>query len=248
MLCFRLTVLYCCAPHTLTCSLSYSAALRCAVLCCAVLCCAVLCCAPVDVFRQTLGHTHRNLAARHPIYTSTHMSKVHCVQIITALMSHFHSCYPRLLWNFCPVFGKAIRWCSCRHYYYCVAPEKLALLNAKPENVRREAQIIAQAGLPGAVTIATNMAGRGTDIVLGGNPKGLALQVLMKIFARYFLTGLPPSCRCHGSCIVSSCLTLSVWSTCSDNVQVPAAALRCSGAMCHVADALVTSNQCNMRC
>lgn len=42
------------------------------------------------------------------------------------------------------------------------------LLNAK--NHEREAQIIAQAGLPGAVTVATNMAGRGVDIVLGGNP------------------------------------------------------------------------------
>ena len=81
--------------------------------------------------------------------------------------------------------------CSCRLYEKFVPPESLALLNAKPENVRREAQTIAQAGLPGAVTIATNMAGRGTDIVLGGNPKGLALQVLMKVFARYFLTGWP---------------------------------------------------------
>ncbi|MFN9532612.1 MAG: preprotein translocase subunit SecA, partial [Cyanobacteriota bacterium] len=43
------------------------------------------------------------------------------------------------------------------------------LLNAKPENVEREAEIIAQAGRAGAVTIATNMAGRGTDIILGGN-------------------------------------------------------------------------------
>jgi preprotein translocase subunit SecA len=42
------------------------------------------------------------------------------------------------------------------------------LLNAK--NHEREAQIIAQAGRPGAVTIATNMAGRGVDIILGGNP------------------------------------------------------------------------------
>ncbi len=42
------------------------------------------------------------------------------------------------------------------------------VLNAKFH--RREAEIIAQAGRPGAVTIATNMAGRGTDIVLGGNP------------------------------------------------------------------------------
>jgi preprotein translocase subunit SecA len=43
------------------------------------------------------------------------------------------------------------------------------LLNAKPENVERESEIIAQAGRKGTVTIATNMAGRGTDIILGGN-------------------------------------------------------------------------------
>jgi len=43
------------------------------------------------------------------------------------------------------------------------------ILNAKPENVRREAEIIAQAGTKGSITIATNMAGRGTDIILGGN-------------------------------------------------------------------------------
>ncbi|WP_414584000.1 preprotein translocase subunit SecA [Scytonema sp. PCC 10023] len=43
------------------------------------------------------------------------------------------------------------------------------LLNARPENVEREAEIVAQAGRRGAVTIATNMAGRGTDIILGGN-------------------------------------------------------------------------------
>ena len=43
------------------------------------------------------------------------------------------------------------------------------LLNAKPENVERESEIVAQAGRAGAVTIATNMAGRGTDIILGGN-------------------------------------------------------------------------------
>lgn len=44
------------------------------------------------------------------------------------------------------------------------------VLNAKPENVRRESEIVAQAGERSAVTIATNMAGRGTDIILGGNP------------------------------------------------------------------------------
>ncbi len=46
------------------------------------------------------------------------------------------------------------------------------VLNAKFHG--REAAIVAQAGRKGAVTIATNMAGRGTDIVLGGNPEGLA--------------------------------------------------------------------------
>jgi preprotein translocase subunit SecA len=43
------------------------------------------------------------------------------------------------------------------------------VLNAKQHE--REAQVVAQAGRPGSVTIATNMAGRGTDIVLGGNPE-----------------------------------------------------------------------------
>ncbi|UCD71381.1 MAG: preprotein translocase subunit SecA [Syntrophobacterales bacterium] len=46
------------------------------------------------------------------------------------------------------------------------------VLNAK--NHEREAEVIAQAGRKGAVTISTNMAGRGTDILLGGNPKFLA--------------------------------------------------------------------------
>lgn len=50
------------------------------------------------------------------------------------------------------------------------------ILNAK--NHLKEAQIIAQAGKKGAVTIATNMAGRGTDILLGGNPEYLAKQYL----------------------------------------------------------------------
>jgi preprotein translocase subunit SecA len=46
------------------------------------------------------------------------------------------------------------------------------VLNAKYHE--REAEIVAQAGRKGAVTIATNMAGRGTDIILGGNPEFLA--------------------------------------------------------------------------
>src|SRR5258708_10566868 len=47
-----------------------------------------------------------------------------------------------------------------------------SVLNAKQHT--REAQIVAQAGRLGAVTVATNMAGRGVDILLGGNPEGLA--------------------------------------------------------------------------
>ncbi|MCS6837090.1 MAG: preprotein translocase subunit SecA [Anaerolineae bacterium] len=52
------------------------------------------------------------------------------------------------------------------------------VLNAKQHE--REAGIIAQAGRPGAVTIATNMAGRGVDILLGGNPEGLARENLRR--------------------------------------------------------------------
>jgi preprotein translocase subunit SecA len=52
------------------------------------------------------------------------------------------------------------------------------VLNAKQHE--REATIIAQAGRPGAVTIATNMAGRGVDILLGGNAEGLAREQLRK--------------------------------------------------------------------
>ncbi|EQD38644.1 preprotein translocase, SecA subunit, partial [mine drainage metagenome] len=50
------------------------------------------------------------------------------------------------------------------------------VLNAKQHF--REAEIVVQAGRLGGVTVATNMAGRGVDILLGGNPEGLALQDL----------------------------------------------------------------------
>src|SRR5262249_36959858 len=52
------------------------------------------------------------------------------------------------------------------------------VLNAKSHE--REAEIVAQAGREGGVTIATNMAGRGTDILLGGNPDFLAKAILSK--------------------------------------------------------------------
>ena len=57
---------------------------------------------------------------------------------------------------------------------------KHTVLNAKPEHAAREADIVAEAGQPGAVTIATNMAGRGVDIKLGGNPEHLAHQQLAR--------------------------------------------------------------------
>ncbi len=52
-----------------------------------------------------------------------------------------------------------------------------SVLNAKAHE--REALIVTQAGRIGAVTVATNMAGRGVDILLGGNPEGLALEELL---------------------------------------------------------------------
>jgi len=56
------------------------------------------------------------------------------------------------------------------------------VLNAKPEYAEREGEIIAEAGRPGAVTIATNMAGRGVDIKLGGNPEHRAeLELASKL-------------------------------------------------------------------
>ncbi|HYB23747.1 MAG TPA: preprotein translocase subunit SecA [Solirubrobacteraceae bacterium] len=57
---------------------------------------------------------------------------------------------------------------------------KHTVLNAKPEHAAREADIVAEAGQPGGVTIATNMAGRGVDIKLGGNPEHLAHQQLAR--------------------------------------------------------------------
>jgi preprotein translocase subunit SecA len=57
---------------------------------------------------------------------------------------------------------------------------KHTVLNAKPEHAAHEADIVAEAGQPGAVTIATNMAGRGVDIKLGGNPEHLAAQQLAR--------------------------------------------------------------------
>src|SRR5579872_7161366 len=61
---------------------------------------------------------------------------------------------------------------------------KHTVLNAKPEHAEREGETIAEAGAPGAVTIATNMAGRGVDIKLGGNPEHLTQLQLAKLGLR----------------------------------------------------------------
>jgi preprotein translocase subunit SecA len=61
------------------------------------------------------------------------------------------------------------------------------LLNAKPENIKRESEIIAQAGCLSSVTIATNMAGRGTDVLLGGNPEFKAYRHTISILNKLLL-------------------------------------------------------------
>lgn len=72
--------------------------------------------------------------------------------------------------------------------------EDVKVLNARPENVERESEIVSQAGRLGAVTVATNMAGRGTDILLGGSAKGIA-RVLAKqlMLVKLGLSEKPPS-------------------------------------------------------
>ncbi len=56
-----------------------------------------------------------------------------------------------------------------------------SVLNAKPEHAEHEGETIAEAGAPGAVTIATNMAGRGVDIKLGGNAEHLTQLEMAKL-------------------------------------------------------------------
>ncbi len=58
---------------------------------------------------------------------------------------------------------------------------KHTVLNAKPEHAEREGETVAEAGRPGAVTIATNMAGRGVDIKLGGSPEHLIRHEMAKL-------------------------------------------------------------------
>ncbi|KAG6426212.1 hypothetical protein SASPL_110432 [Salvia splendens] len=76
------------------------------------------------------------------------------------------------------------------------------ILNARPKYAAREAEIVAQAGRKYAITLSTNMAGRGTDIILGGNPKvDPAFDVLI-----------------HGVMLAREILEDNLLSTLSDNV------------------------------
>jgi preprotein translocase subunit SecA len=65
------------------------------------------------------------------------------------------------------------------------------VLNAKPENVARESEIVAQAGKFQSITIATNMAGRGTDIILGGNPMFTVKQKIEDLILQKKQSNLP---------------------------------------------------------
>lgn len=71
------------------------------------------------------------------------------------------------------------------------------VLNARPKYAAREAEIVAQAGRKFAITISTNMAGRGTDIILGGNPKMLAKEVIEDSLLS-FLTQEAPNVEVDG--------------------------------------------------
>ena len=64
---------------------------------------------------------------------------------------------------------------DCAQYHQLCPLKEPSVLNAKQHE--REAHIVAMAGVRGAVTIATNMAGRGTDIILGGNPERNATEI-----------------------------------------------------------------------
>jgi preprotein translocase subunit SecA len=95
------------------------------------------------------------------------------------------------------------------------------LLNAKPENVERESEIVAQAGRKGSVTIATNMAGRGTDIILGGNAEYMArlkireylMPKLVQLDTKQPMAGVRTSARGGGGGFAPTATKPKVWAT-----------------------------------
>ena len=90
---------------------------------------------------------------------------------LKVLETSFFTC-----WDFCTPQFRPVKFPNIwKVFSRFILNFLLKVLNAKPENVEREAEIVAQSGRLGAVTIATNMAGRGTDIILGGNAEFMAL-------------------------------------------------------------------------
>jgi preprotein translocase subunit SecA len=92
---------------------------------------------------------------------------------------------------------------------------KHEVLNAKPEYAEKEGETVAQAGRLGAVTIATNMAGRGVDIKLGGDPEQLAESELRKLGVRpadenyeeelnALMPGLEERCKAEGEQVIEA--------------------------------------------
>ncbi|XP_015885772.3 protein translocase subunit SECA2, chloroplastic isoform X1 [Ziziphus jujuba] len=80
------------------------------------------------------------------------------------------------------------------------------VLNARPKYAAREAEIVAQAGRKYAITISTNMAGRGTDIILGGNPKMLAKEIIEDSLLS-FLTKETPNVDVDGEAVSQKVLS-----------------------------------------
>ncbi|KAM5564334.1 protein translocase subunit SECA2, chloroplastic [Rosa sericea] len=80
------------------------------------------------------------------------------------------------------------------------------VLNARPKYAAREAEIVAQAGRKHAITLSTNMAGRGTDIILGGNPKMLAKEIIEDSLIS-FLTREAPNIDIDGEAISQKVLS-----------------------------------------
>lgn len=88
-----------------------------------------------------------------------------------------------------------------------------ALLNSDDGNAQQESMIVAQAGMLGHITVATNMAGRGTDILLGGDPAQLSLLLLAQPYNEHFIAA-------HTSANGDGASTGSAESNASNKLQV----------------------------
>lgn len=100
------------------------------------------------------------------------------------------------------------------------------MLNARPQYVRKEAKVIAQAGLPSMITIATNMAGRGVDILMGGEPQGLAQMALEQLVFKDHLSGEAwVAADCHLKGLQSAAPNIANWNSCCEHLGLERALL-----------------------